>query len=1059
MTKKTKLTRIAAAVALTIGMSSGVALAQETTSAVRGVVSNEQGQTVANATIQLIDTRTGTSRTLTSNANGTFNARGLAVGGPYMMVVEGPEGRRDTVENVFLSLGDTQNVSVTIRSQEEFERIAVTGSRMSDPMIGRNSPAAVFSQEDLENAPAINRDIKDVLRIDPRVYVDESFGDAIQCGGAHPRYNSLTVDGVRMNDNFGLNSNGYPTERIPFSFDAIQQVAVEFAPFDVQYGNFTACNINAVTKSGGNELFGSAFFDYTSDSLSGDSLEGDNFDNGDYTEERYGFNVGGALIKDKLFFFTAYEKLEGVENFSFGPADSTAATQVAGVTQSQIDRIAQIASERYGYQVGQPIASAPVEDEKLLVKLDWYINDDHRLAYTYNYNDGGNVRRSDGDSDEYEFSDHFYNRSTKLESHVAQLFSDWTYDFSTEVRVGSTSVENSQVNNGPGGFGEVQIATTNIAPDQSEPSSATVYLGVDDSRQSNSLSYDSTFFNAMATYQLNDHTLSAGFEREEFDIFNMFVQHSIGEYRFDSIDAFEAGTPSVIYYGNAADTLNPRDAAAEYSYAINTAYLQDEYYHYDWDVTFTFGLRYDWYTSSDLPAENANFTERYGYSNAQNFDGEGLLQPRFGFNWRALPELEVRGGIGLYSGGNPNVWVANGYQNDGITQVQLTDRTGQSLFDREISGDGNPIANAPADMVDQVANASPDSGVNTLDPNFEIPSEWKYALGATYSFDSGYVVNADLIYTQKKDSVIVYDGSVEQTDTLPDGRPLYSPIFENSDGELEAREDFILGNAAEDGKSVVFSTSLSKSYDFGLSWSLAYAYADAEDANPMTSSVAYSNWSSYAASDFNNPGLATSNYEIPHRFTMRATYQHEFVSGYNTTFSLVGTHNKGRPYSYTFSGQNFGDGGYDRQLLYVPTGIDDPNVVFGADFNTDAFFDFVQNSGLDKYAGGIADRNAFYSDWWTKVDLRIEQELPGFMENHRAKAFFTINNLTNLLNDDWGVMYQAGFPQMTDVVNVDLVGSEGNYQYQFNEFFSPSGQSRVQAPSVWEIRVGVKYDF
>lgn len=1054
MTNKTKLTRIATAVALTLGVFSGVALAQETTSALRGVVSNEQGQTVANATVQLIDTRTGTSRTITTNDNGTFNARGLAVGGPYIMVVEGPQGRRDVVEDVFFSLGDTQNVNVTIRSQEEFERIAVTGTRVTDQMLGRNSPAAIFTQSDLENTPAINRDIKDVLRIDPRIYVDESFGDAIQCGGAHPRYNSLTVDGVRMNDNFGLNSNGYPTERIPFSYDAIQQVAVEFAPFDVQYGNFTACNINAVTKSGTNEIKGSVFYDYTNDSLKGDSLEGDSFDNGDYSEKRYGFNVGGALIEDKLFFFTAYEKFDGVENFTLGAADSGAGTPVAGVSQAQLDEIARIAQERYGYTVGQPIASAPVEDEKLLVKLDWYINEGHRLSYTYNYNDGGNLRQSDGGSSQYSFSDHYYNRNTKLESHVAQVFSDWTPNFTTEVRVGTTSVDNTQENAGPGNFGEVQINTSNIAPGATDPSRATVYLGVDDSRQSNNLSYESTFFNVLASYQLNDHTLSAGFEREEFDIFNMFVQHSIGEYRFDSIADFEAGTPSAIYYGNAAGTLNPRDAAAEYSYAINTIYAQDEYYHYDWDVTFTFGLRYDWYTSSDLPAENANFVERYGYSNAQNFDGNGLLQPRFGFNWRATPELEVRGGIGLYSGGNPNVWVANGYQNDGITQVQLTDRSGQSLFDREISGDGTPIANAPADMVEQVRNASPDSAVNTLDPDFEIPSEWKYSLGGTYTFDNGYVLNADLIYTQKKDSVIIYDASMEQTDVLPDGRPLYTPIFGD-----RAREDFILGNASEDGKSLAFSTSIGTTYDWGLSWALAYAYTEAEDANPMTSSVAYSNWNNYPRSDFNNPGLATSNYEIPHRFTLRATYQTEFVSGYTTTFSLVGTHNKGRPYSYTFAGQNFGDYAYDRQLLYVPTGMDDPNVVFGPDFNSDAFFDFVSDAGLDKYAGGIAPRNAFYSDWWTKVDFRVEQELPAFHETHRLKAFVVVNNLTNLINDDWGVMYQAGFPQATQVVDMELIGESGNYQYQFNEYFAPAGQSREADPSLWEVRIGVKYDF
>lgn len=1046
--KKTKLTRIAAAVALTLGMS-GAVMAQETSSALRGVVSMESGQAVANATIQLIDTRTGSIRTLTTNESGGFNVRGLAVGGPYTIVVQGPNGAQDLIEDVFLTLGDTQNVTSTLQEQN-YETIQVTGTRSSNMMMGRNSPAAIFSQTDLENAPAINRDLKDIIRIDPRVYIDESFGDAIQCGGAHPRYNSLTVDGVRMNDNFGLNSNGYPTERIPFSYDAIQQVAVEFAPFDSRYGNFTACNINAVTKSGSNDFFGSVFFDYTSDALSGDSLEGDSFDNGDYTEERYGFNVGGSLIEDKLFFFAAYEKFEGVDTFSRGPADSTAGTQVGGVTQAQLDEIAQIANDIYGYQVGDPISTSPVEDEKMLLKLDWYINDYHRLSATYNYNDGGNLRQSDGDSNEYEFSDHYYNRATELESYVFQLFSDWTPNLFTEVRVGSTSVDNSQVNAGPGGFGEVQITTTNTVPGADAASRATVYMGVDDSRQSNDLSYDSKFINLAATYQLQDHSLSVGYETEELDIFNMFVQHSIGEYRFDSIDDFRNGTPARIYYGNAAGTMNPRDAAAEFGYSINTFYVQDEYYHYDWDATFTFGLRYDWYESSDLPAENQNFIDRYGYSNAQNFDGESLLQPRFGFNWRATDELEVRGGIGLYSGGNPNVWVANGYQNDGITLVQEQDRSGQSLFDVPISGDGNPIYNAPQSLVDAVANGSADSAVNTLDPNFKTPSEWKFALGGTYTFDSGYIANADFIYSKKQDSVMVYNAAMEVTGNMFDGRPIYERIDANRG------EDLILGNASEDGMSMTFSTSISKAYDWGFNWALAYAYTESEDANPMTSSVAYSNHTSFATSDPHNPGLATSNYEIPHRFTFRAGYAAEFFSGYETRFSLVGTHNKGRPYSYTFTGQLLGDIGYDRHLLYVPTGVDDANVVFGPDFDTDAFFSFVNGSGLGKYSGSISERNAFYSDWWTKVDFKVTQELPGLMEGHSAEAFLVVNNLTNLINDDWGVMYQAGFPQMQDVVNVEVL-NDG--RYQFNEFYAPGGQNRETAPSLWEVRIGVKYNF
>ena len=246
---------------------------------------------------------------------------------------------------------------------------------------------------------------------------------------------------------------------------------------------------------------------------------------------------------------------------------------------------------------------------------------------------------------------------------------------------------------------------------------------------------------------------------------------------------------------------------------------------------------------------------------------------------------------------------------------------------------------------------------------------------------------------------------------------------------------------------------------------LAYAYIQAEDSNPMTSSVAGSNFGSYARTDFNDPQPATSNYETPHRFTLRTSYKHEFVDGYATTFSLLGSHNKGRPYSYTFEGNVAGDTTAGRQLLYVPTGVDDPNVVWGGvtdrdgnytPFDTNGFFNMVNASGLSKFAGGIANRNEFYSDWWTKVDLRITQELPGFMQGHKAKAFFVIDNLTNLLNDDWGVMYEANFPLATQVVAAS-VNEQG--QYVFNEFTNREPQGRRATPSLWRMKVGIEYKF
>ncbi|WP_244993749.1 TonB-dependent receptor [Pseudidiomarina sediminum] len=1035
---KHKTSRIAAAVALAIGLSA-TATAQETSSSIRGVVTSQAGEAISNAQVTLRDERTGTSTSLTANANGLFSARGLAVGGPYTLTVTDARGNTEVVKDVYLTLGETENLSVQV-SQQSVERIEVAGRRLTMTS-GANSPASNFNLSDLQNQPSANRDIKDVVQIDPRIYINETNARDIQCGGANPRFNSLTVDGVRTNDNFGLNSSGYPTERMPFSYDAIEQVAVELAPFDVQYGGFTACNINAVTKSGENELFGSVFFDYTNDSLTGDKLEGDDVNIGAFNEKRYGFNGGGALVKDKLFAFVAYEKLEGSDTFDRGPEDANVATPVLGVTQADLDRIADIARNVYGFEPGNFPASLPVEDEKILAKLDWYINQDHRASFTYNYNDGYSISQSDGDDDELEFSNHFYERGAEFTSYVAQLYSDWTYNFSTEIRAGYSELENRVDPLGGNDIGEVQI----------RHNGNTIYLGADDSRHANKLAYDTNFYKVSGTYLLNDHTFTFGYEYESYDVYNLFIQEAQGEHRFGSIDDFENGFVDRIIYENAAGTNNPEDGAAKFKYAVNTVYGQDEYYFIDKDLTLTVGLRYDWYTTSDEPTLNQSFLDTYGFENTATLDGEGLLQPRVGMNWVVDDQLEIRGGVGLYSGGNPNVWLSNNYSNNGVTLYE-SNRFDVNLFDDMDYGSGSPILDIPLEMIDEVAAAAGRGPVNALDPNFELPSEWKYALGATYVTENDYVFMADFLHTRKQDAAIVRDLRAEQVGTAPDGRPVY---------ERNGSDAFMLTNVDGDsGKQTSISFAVSKEHDWGFDWSLAYAWNKAEDVNPMTSSVAYSNYTNLATADSENPGIATSNYEIPHRFTFRGTYTAEFLSGYDTTFSVFASANKGRPYSFTMNA-DVGDITRGRSLLYVPTGADDANVVWGDSLTSgeiDTFLQFLSDAGLDKYAGGIAERNAFNSDWWHKMDLKVEQELPGFMDGHKSSIYFVVDNFTNLLNDDWGVLYETSFPR---AVNVAEVSINDQNQWVFEDI-SPrinGVQGRAGSPSLWSIRLGFQYDF
>ena len=1001
--------------------------AQVTTAGIRGNVVDSEGAPIANADVIVRDEATGLTRTTTTTSAGQFVIRYLGVGGDYTVTVMADDYQSQEISGVLLSLGNTSDFDFVLSEGDRtMDTIVVTASasQLAPVAVG---PSASFGLETLQSAPAINRNITDVLRLDPRVYVDESRGDlnAVQCGGKNSRFNSLTVDGVKLNDNFGLNSNGYPTERIPFSYDAIDQVSVELAPFDVQYGGFSACNINAVTKSGTNEFHGYAFGDYTSNDLRADSLEGDEITTGDYDEYRYGFGLGGPIIKDKLFFFAAYEKLEGANLFDRGPIGSGAVNEV-NITQAEVDEIAAIARDIYGYDPGEIPSSFDNEDEKILVKLDWNITDDHRASFTYNWNDGFNISQSDGDSDELEFSNHLYERGAELTAYVGSLYSDWTDNFSTEIRVGYSELDNRQNSVGGTDFGEITIETDDVD----------VYLGGDDSRQANKLYYETFNLALKGFYTAGAHNFSFGYEQESLDVFNLFVQHVETEIDFDrnpntvgafdrAIENFRLGLADNVNYNNAPSG-DPNDAAADWGYAINTLYAQDEY---DFGNGFTLiaGLRYDWYTTDDKPETNPDFLADYGFSNGQTLDGEGLLQPRVAFTWDVNDDLDVRGGIGIYSGGNPNVWLSNTYSannvlqfgadggafglENGVTSL-LTDVAYGMCEDGVPTGPGYCV---PQVMIDAVAAGEGSNfEINYLDPNFEIPYEVKLALGATKFVDvpalgGEYVVSADALYTITENSAVWIRGDLEQTGTTtgPDGRvyPTYSSVREPA---------FVLTNSPSDAESLVLSGSIAKEYDFGLDWSLGYAYTDAEDVHPMTSSVAFSNYVNRAFGDPQDTSAAISDYNTKHRFTGLVNYERAFFGDNVTSFSAFGQLSSGRPYSLVAD--------------------IDPNSVTG-------FTPFLEGN---PFLAAGAVRNGEEGSWWGKVDVKVEQEflLPN---DHTVSGFMVVDNFTNLLNDEWGILREPGFPS---VCTVDASGTP-----------TQPCETRQGDASRYEIRFGVRYEF
>ena len=1046
-----------------------LAVAQQQTAAVTGRVYDAQGNPAANAEITIVDTRSGTRRTTRSGDSGTYAFRNLAAGGPYAISVNG--ARQTTIES--LALGDSYQLPLVVGGTGAIEEVIVTG--VAQTFSVAPGPAANFGIEELESAVAFDRDIKDVFAMDPRIAVSGDAG-AVNCTGKSPRFNTTTLDGVRYSDQFGLNSNGYGTATgMPFPFDAVEQVSVEIAPFDVRYTGFSACNINAVTKRGGNEWHGSAFYEYTDDSLRGDEVEGQTFGIDPYEEKFYGFSANGPIIQDTLFISFAYEKQELPRFLAQGFAGSGNGQERPWLSESDFNRVRDIAQNTYNYNPGGLPGDGVQEGEKYFGRIDWNISDQHQAAFVYNYYEGFQDRASDSDDNEFEFGNHYYVKGDENTTYSGFLSSQWTNNFSTDIFFGTQEQDDSQVTVGPKDFGDHQI---------SDADRNTIYLGADDSRQANDLNYDSAYFRFNADYVMGNHNLSFGYQMEELEVFNLFVQHSNGgEYdyfddtsgnpefcaaldaqgRFDNpdcgtsgTDKFELGRPSRIYYGSGGGTNNPNDAGANFTNTLHSVYLQDEFLVGD-RLTVTAGLRYEWWEADGAPRLNQAFTEANGFRNDETIDGTDLLMPRIGLSYDFSDELTLRGGFGLYSGGNPNVWISNSFSNDGISNAQfllpnfdgdftlLPGQPDSAVLSRE----GRPGYDVPQSMVDDVlavtdADAN-DSFLALVDPNYEQPGEWKASLGATYDLN-GWVIDADYLYTRADNPAYYIDVSQERVGTTAAGAPIYDFI----DGRGES--NFMLTNSNQSPETHVFSISARKFFDNGWDILAGYAYTDAEDVSPMTSSVAGSNFDNLALTDLIEPRAATSNYVIPHRFTFRANFRKQIFGDNETRFSLYSFYQQGQPQSFVMSSDDLeGDQRFGRHLLYVPTGIDDPNVVIGENFDYDAFSAFARREGLGV---GFQERNENFADWSYRLDVRVDQEFPIY-NDIKGVGYIKVYNFLNMLNDDWGVQTRAQFFSQ-EVVDMTL---DDQGRYVFERFTERDINDLQEERSLWEVRAGFSIRF
>jgi hypothetical protein len=1133
-----RLTKIAFCVALAVGAAS--AFAQNTTSAVGGRITATDGKSVSGATVKIVHVESGSVTNLTTDAEGRYSARGLRVGGPYTITVT-KDGVTDTRENVFLTLAETTTIDTKLGTAKatSVEKIEVSATAVSDAFSKSAMGAGTnISREQLDSLSSIGRNLQDYARIDPRLSQTDKERGEISAGGQNTRFNSITVDGVSINDTFGLAANGLPTAKQPISIDAIQSVQVNISNYDVTQTAYTGANINAVTKSGTNKFKGSIYFVTRDEKLAGDRVNrttGTFSPPAPFEQTTKGFTLGGPIIKDKLFFFASYEEFKSsIASPDFGPLGSSLTN--VGITPSAIASAQAIATSRYNINIGSSNVPSGVETDvkDALIKLDWNINDSHRANFRYNKTEEKTPNFANFGVRSLSLNSHWWVQGNTIETKVAQWFADWTSNFSTELKLSQRDFDSIPANGST--LPQIALSFTGALPAGTPSSVATgtrtLLFGTERSRQFNVLqtkTFDAYFAGNLF---LKSHEIKFGTDVKENKVFNAFLQDVNGQYSFDCqnssptytysfgaincgtataaqieaavLENFSIGRPS-IYRAQlpvAGGTLAA--AAANFKLQNIGTFIQDTW-SVNSNLTVTYGVRLDMQKTNDKPTYNAaaaapliagSGTTRqsggFGRDNSVTIDGQNLVQPRIGFNYTFDSDrpMQLRGGFGLFQGAAPTVWLANPYSNTGVTTRIITCTSAATCPQT-----GGTFSANPATQPSSIAGTPPAAGVDFLDSNLGQPSVWKANIAFEHQLPfMGLTASAEYIYTKTKTALYYQQLNLgASTRTGPDGRELYrtaagynpacwtaggvaitsttGACFDNRTRALNNPnfDNVTLATKSKGGDGNQLTLAISQPMTKGFAWSLAYTYTIAKEVSPLTSSVATSSFNSRAIFNPNEDVAATSAYINRDRFNGSLQWQRAFFGKYKTSVGFFMEGRKGKPYSWTFTNDINGDNVAGNDLLYVPRAPGSGEVVFLGDTatsrtNEDAFWAIVNaNPELANNTGGIIKRNSGFSPWTNTIDLRISQELPGFVKGHKSSITLDIANFGNLLNNRWGRIDEIGFSaaggQRRSFVNYAGIDAQGRYIYAVGSAATDFITRNNRGESQWSAQMTYRYEF
>jgi len=818
--KRLKLTQIA--LSLSIALAAAPAFAQNTTSAIGGRVSVADGKPAAGAVVSILHTESGSVTNVVTDAEGRYVQRGLRTGGPYTITIT-KDGVTETRKDVYIQLAETASVDATLGAPA-MQTVTIAGTAARSDKFNKSNMGAgtSISATELAIQGSINRNLQDYARADPRVSQTDKERGEMSVAGQNSRYNSLTIDGVSVNDTFGLEASGSPTAKQPISIDAIQSVQVNVANYDVTQKGYTGGNINAVTKSGTNTVKGSVYYVFRNDSMAGDRYNATNntyAPPAPFKETTKGGTIGLPLIKDKLFMFAGWEKLESTRAApAFGPLGSSVTN--VGITPSAIASAQSIAQTAYGIDIGNSNvpSGAALDVTDKLVKFDWNISDNHRAMFRYSKTDQTEPIFSGLSATGLSLNSEWYQQGKTIETKVAQVLSDWTPTFSTEFKLSSRDYDSVPKLNAQLPLIGLQFSGALPPGTPSTVSSAnrTLFFGTDNSRQRNVLGTKTIDAYAGANWSLGDHEIKFGSDYSRNKIYNAFLQNVWGNYTFGCINGiayqfnnnqnltcgtasnaqveaavlenFRRGRPSSYSVQVANPGLTLDDAVSQFTMKNYGAFIQDTW-AVSSNLNVSFGVRVDGTDVAERPlrndrvaqaaiagnaATNTRATGGFGMDNTNTFDGQKLFQPRAGFNYKldTARQTQIRGGAGLFQGSALTVWLSNPFSNTGVQT--RTVGCGIAGYAACPSADGL----FRTDINNQVTNFTgsvPAANVDILAPGLKQPSVWKANIAVETELPwYGLVLSAEFLKTKANDAIYYQNANLGvATRTGTDGRALY----------------------------------------------------------------------------------------------------------------------------------------------------------------------------------------------------------------------------------------------------------------------------------------------